>query len=63
MIDIPYWWDGNVESLKATVYQIRPDIGPMKPTKDTASPIRKENPKDPLLSSSSSSGQGIVMGR
>ena len=26
LIEIPYWWDNSQESLKATVYSLRPDL-------------------------------------
>lgn len=26
LIEIPYWWDGSVNSLLATIHQIRPQL-------------------------------------
>ncbi len=26
LITIPYWWDGEVESLATTIYKVRPDV-------------------------------------
>jgi hypothetical protein len=26
LIDIPYWWDGSTESLKATICKYKPDL-------------------------------------
>ena len=31
VVTIPYWWDLNIETLKATIYQIRPDLFTEKP--------------------------------
>ncbi len=28
LVHIPYWWDGKLESLKATIYHHRPDLFP-----------------------------------
>jgi hypothetical protein len=39
LIDIPYWWDRNKESLMATIHKYRPDLVPM--AKDTL-PISHE---------------------
>jgi hypothetical protein len=26
LIEIPYWWDGQYESIAATIYRARPDL-------------------------------------
>ena len=41
MIEVPYWWDRKVESLKATIYEQRPDLITTKPQ---GVPIPKEEP-------------------
>lgn len=40
LITIPYWWDGNVDSLSATLYRARPDVFPAS----SAEPIPTEMP-------------------
>lgn len=38
LIDIPFWWDGNAQSLAATIHQHRPDI-PLDVSYTAATPI------------------------
>jgi hypothetical protein len=42
LIDVPYWWDGQIPSLQATILQHRPDV---LATKGAGSPIPNEPPK------------------
>jgi len=43
LIDIPYWWDCNKESLEATIHLIRPDLIPKL---GNGIPISKSPPKE-----------------
>lgn len=40
LVVIPYWWDGEIASLSATLYQTRPDVFPVS----DANPIPREKP-------------------
>lgn len=43
LILIPYWWDGDKESLGATLFRARPDVFPVS----NANPIASERPAIP----------------
>ncbi len=43
LITIPYWWDGKLSSLAATIQHIRPDI-PLLDVHHVLSPIPTESP-------------------
>lgn len=44
LISIPYWWDMRMSSLKATLYQHRPDLFTKEPT-GLSIPTTKPSPQ------------------
>lgn len=43
LIDVPYWWDGNIDTLAASIHKYRPDLIPQPPA---AEPISEIPPED-----------------
>jgi hypothetical protein len=59
LIEIPYWWDGSIDSLKATIDQhapglikVPPGAQPIPPTP----PLKQKFPGNPVLNNSMKSG-------
>jgi len=40
LVEVPYWWDGTVDSLAATIHAIQPKLI----SKPLGQPIPKQNP-------------------
>ena len=43
LIEVPFWWDKRISSLKATIYNKRPDLFKMQPV---GSPIPDSPPTE-----------------
>jgi len=45
LVEIPYWWDDNKDSLAATISEVRPDLIPKGTVTTTPVPLTPPNKK------------------